>query len=225
VDSLYAKALANFLRKLVITSLLLFFPAGSLDWWEAWVFLIVFFIPQLLIIIYLLRKAPDLAERRLKGGPWSEQRTSQKVIMSLVSLAFSLLVIVPGYDHRFNWSHVPESFVMAADVIVLLGFLIQFYVFKENRFASALIEVAAKQKVIFTGPYAVVRHPLYSGALLVDCFIPIALGSWWGVPFVFVIGAMLVLRLLDEEKLLHQSLPGYEEYCQKVRYRLVPHLW
>ena len=196
-----------------------------MDYWEGWVFLIIFSISQLLIIIYLLRKDPDLLERRLKGGPFAENRTFQRVIMFLLSFSFSLIVVVAGFDYRFNWSHVPAFLVIAADVVVLLGFLVQFHVFKENSFASAIIEIVGKQMVISTGPYAVVRHPLYSGALLADGLISMALGSWWGLPFGLVVVVMLILRLLDEEKLLRQSLPGYEEYCQKVQYRLVPHIW
>ena len=225
LHSLSGRALAGFVRRLVIVSLLLFIPAGSVDWWQAWVFLIVFFTPQLLMILYLLTNDASLLERRLKGGPFVEPRTPQKVIISLVNIAFVWMVIVAGFDHNFNWSHVPTLLVIIADVVVLLGLLIQFRVFKENSFASAVVKVAANQKVISTGPYAVVRHPLYSGALLGDFFIPLALGSWYGLPMVFVILLMFVLRLLDEEKLLHQSLPDYPEYCRRVPYRLVPHVW
>ncbi len=225
MNSLTARALADFVKRLVIVSLLLFLPTWSLDFWEARVFLIMFSMPQLVIVIYFLRRDPDLVERRLKGRLFAENRTNQKVIMSLVWLFYVLLVLVPGVDHRFHWSHVPAFLVIAADVALLLGFLIQFHVFKANTFASAVVEIAAKQKVISTGPYAVVRHPMYSGALLVDFFIPIALGSWWGLPFALAMLAVVILRLLDEEKLLRQGLPGYEEYCRKVQYRLIPHLW
>jgi protein-S-isoprenylcysteine O-methyltransferase Ste14 len=225
MNSLTAKALAGFLMKLVITGLLLFLPAWSLDFWEAYVFLLTFFVPQLLIIIYLLRKDPDLLKRRLKGGSRAENRTSQKIIMLLVSLCFVLLVLVPGLDHRFNWSHVPALLVIAADVAVLLGFLTQFHAFKENSFASAVVAIVPEQKVISTGPYAVVRHPMYSGSLLVNFFISIALGSWWGLPFALAMLAVIILRLLDEETFLAKELPGYSEYRNTVRYRLVPLIW
>lgn len=225
MNSLTAKALAGFLMKLVITGLLLFLPAWSLDFWEAYVFLLTFFVPQLLIIVYLLRKDPDLLKRRLKGGSRAENRTSQKIIMLLVSLCFVLLVLVPGLDHRFNWSHVPALLVIAADVAVLLGFLTQFHAFKENSFASAVVAIVPEQKVISTGPYAVVRHPMYSGSLLVNFFISIALGSWWGLPFALAMLAVIILRLLDEETFLAKELPGYSEYRNTVRYRLVPLIW
>jgi protein-S-isoprenylcysteine O-methyltransferase Ste14 len=223
--SLTARALAGFVKLLVILSLSLFLPAWSLKYWEAWVFLIVFFIPVLLITVYFLRKDPDLIERRLKAGPSAEDRSSQKVIQSLASLFFILVVVIPGFDHRLNWSHIPAFLVITADVVVLLGLVIVFYVFKENSFTSAVVEVAAKQQVISTGPYAVVRHPMYSGALLLFFFTPIALGSWWALPIALPMLVVIVLRLLDEEELLHQSLSGYEEYCQKIQYRLIPHIW
>ena len=145
--------------------------------------------------------------------------------MFLLSFSFSLIVVVAGFDYRFNWSHVPAFLVITADVVVLLGPLIQFQVLKENRFASAVVAIVPDQKVISTGPYAVVRHPMYSGILLMDFFIPIALGSWWGLPFALAMMVVFTLRLLDEEKLLHQSLAGYEEYRRKVQYRLIPHVW
>ena len=179
----------------------------------------------MLITIHLLRNDPDLLKRRLKGGPSAESRVWQKVIMLLMSLCFCLMVLVPGLDHRFDWSHIPAWLVIAADVAVPLGFLIQFHTFKANTFASAVVAIVPEQKVISTGPYAVVRHPMYSGALVVDFFIPIALGSWWGLPFALGMLTVVSLRLLDEEKLLRQSLPGYEEYCRKVQYRLIPHIW
>jgi protein-S-isoprenylcysteine O-methyltransferase Ste14 len=225
MNPLITKVLVGFVKRLVIVSLCLFLPAGSLDFWEAWLFLAVFFIPQLLITVYLLRNDPDLLKRRLKGGASAENRTSQKVIISLMGLCFILLVIVPGYDHRFNWSHVPAFLVIAADVVVLCGLWIQFRVFKANTFASIVVAIVPEQKVISTGPYAVVRHPMYSGVLVVDFFAPIALGSWWGLLVSLARVIVIILRLLDEEKLLRQDLPGYEEYCRKVPYRLVPHVW
>jgi protein-S-isoprenylcysteine O-methyltransferase Ste14 len=225
MTSLKAKALTSFLKKLVIVSLLIFVSAWSLAFWEAWVFLVVFFIPQLLMIIYFSRTDPDLLERRLKGRLFAENRTRQKIIMSLISLFFVFTVFVSGLDHRLNWSHVPTFLVVAADVAVVLGFIIQFDTFKQNSFASAVVEIAAKQEVISTGSYAVVRHPMYAGALVVDFFLPIALGSWWGVLFVLVILVLIILRLFDEEKLLVLSLPGYEAYCQRVKYRLIPNFW
>jgi protein-S-isoprenylcysteine O-methyltransferase Ste14 len=225
MHSLTAKTVAGFLRRLVIVSLCLFLSAGSLDFWEAWLFLLVFFIPELLTKIYLLRNDPDLLKRRLKGGASAESRISQKVIISMMGLCYISLILVSGFDHRFSWSRVLGFLVIAGDVVVLCGLWIQFHVFKANTFAAIIVAIVPEQKVISTGPYAVVRHPMYSGVLLMDFFAPIALGSWWGLLVSLARLVVIILRLLDEEKLLRRELPGYEEYCRKVPYRLVPRIW
>ena len=223
--TLTAKTVAGFANLLVILSLSLFLPAWSLNFWEAWVFLFVFFVPVFLITVYFLKNDPELIERRLKAGPSAAKRMSQKVIQSVASLLFVLLVLVPGFDHRLQWSHVPTVLVIAADFVILLGLAIVFFTFRANSFTSAIIEVAEQQKVISTGPYAVVRHPMYSGGLLLMFSMPIALGSWWALLLAFPMFVVVVLRLLDEEKVLLQSLPGYEEYYQKVQKRLIPQIW
>jgi protein-S-isoprenylcysteine O-methyltransferase Ste14 len=225
MKSLIIWALTLFAWRFAAVSLCLFIPAGTLDFWEAWLFLPVFFVPDLSIIIYLLGNDPDLLKRRLKGGEFVEKRITQKAIMVLMKLCFTVLLLVPAWDHHFGWSHVPAVLVVAADAGVLLGLWIHFRVFKENTFASAVVTIVPEQKVISTGPYAVVRHPMYAGVLVVDSCIPIALGSWWGLPVVLGMLGVIILRLLDEEKLLRQSLPGYEDYCRKVPYRLIPHIW
>jgi protein-S-isoprenylcysteine O-methyltransferase Ste14 len=145
--------------------------------------------------------------------------------MSFVSLGFIGLIVVPALDHRFAWSHMPPYAALAGDVLVGLGWLAVFFVFKENTFTSATIELAPGQKVISTGPYALVRHPMYAGALVMLVGIPIALGSWWGLLVIMAMMPALIWRLLDEEKFLARNLPGYEEYQRKVRYRLIPHVW
>lgn len=225
VNPLLGKTLVRFGRRFVLVSLCLFLPAWSLNFWQAWVFLIVAFIPDLLIVSYLLRKDPALLERRLKGGPRAETRTSQKVIAWLIRICFFLLALVSGFDHRFGWSHIPAFLVIIADAAVLAGGVVQFYALKANTFASAIVATVPNQEVISTGPYAVVRHPFYAGALLADVFFPIALGSWWGLPFAPAMLFVIVARLLDEEQFLRRGLPGYEEYCRRVRYRLIPHVW
>ena len=225
MNSLTAKALIGFVKKLLTVSLLVFVPGGLLDFWEGWLFLIVYFTPQLLTTIYLLKNDHELMQRRLKGGPAIETRVSQKVMMSLVNLFLILTVLVPAFDHRLGWSSIPPFIVIGADIAVLLGFLIQFQAFRENSFASQIVAIFPEQKVISTGPYGVVRHPMYSGALIVNLFTPLALGSWWGLPFALAWLILIILRLLDEEKLLTEQLPGYEDYCQKVHFRFVPHIW
>ncbi len=222
---LTGKALFGLAQLVIILGVLLFVPAWSVDFWQAWVFLFVFSIAVTAITLYFLKNDPKLIEGRLKAGPSAEKETTQKIIQAFASLFFILLIVVPALDHRFHWSEVPIHFVLVGDIFVLLGLLIVFLVFKENSYAAGVIEVGKEQKVISTGPYAIVRHPMYTGALLMLCFVPLALGSWWGLVFVFPMFVVIVLRLLDEEKFLSKNLPGYKEYCQKTRYRLVPFVW
>lgn len=224
MKSLPARALASLARRFITVAALLFLPGLSLDFWRAWIYLSVWFVPQLLMSLYFLRNVPDLLERRLKGGPPHEKRVRQKWVMLLVIVFITSSLLVCGLDHRFNWSHVPIPLIVLGNVMVLIGFLVQFQALKENRYASVVIEVGAQQQVISTGPYAVVRHPFYSGALLANLFAPLALGSWWALPFAFGWLIAVVVRLLDEEKLLQENLPGYEAYCQRVPYRLIPHV-
>jgi protein-S-isoprenylcysteine O-methyltransferase Ste14 len=172
-----------------------------------------------------MKNDPKLLERRMSGGPAAEKETTQKIIMLLASLGFIGLIVVPALDHRFGWSHLPPSAALAGDVLVLLGWLAIFFVFKENPFSSATIELAPGQEVISTGPYALVRHPMYAGGLVMLLGIPIALGSWWGLLIIVAMIPALIWRLFDEEKFLARNLPGYMDYQRQVRYRLIPLLW
>jgi protein-S-isoprenylcysteine O-methyltransferase Ste14 len=219
------KALFGLTKLVIVLGVLLFVSAGSLYFWEAWFFLFTFSIAVLAITLYLLKNDMKLIEGRLKAGPSAEKEKKQKIIQTFASLFFILIIVVPALDHRFHWSDVPIQLVLVGDIFVLLGLLIVFLVFKENSYAAGVIEVSKEQKVISTGPYAIVRHPMYTGALLMLCFIPFALGSWWGVVFVFPMVVGIVLRLLDEENFLLKNLVGYKEYRQKTRYRLVPFVW
>lgn len=225
MNNLKVKAFGGVLSVLIAMGALLFLPAWTFDYWQAWLFLAVFGGSGLVIIIYLMKKDPKLLERRLSGGPTAEQRTGQKIVMSFASLGFIAMLVFPALDHRFGWSLVPTFVSIAGDVLVALGLLIIFFVFQENTFTSSTIEVATDQKVITTGPYTIVRHPMYSGFFLYMLGIPIALGSWWGVCVLLLITPTTLWRLFDEENLLKKELPGYREYTQKVRYRLVPYLW
>lgn len=222
---LNTKAFAGLLILLVVMAALLFLPAGTIDYWQAWVFLAAFFLPASAITLYLMKKDPKLLERRLRGGPTAEKETHQKIIQTLTSIMFIAMLVVPALDHRFAWSRVPPYAAIAGDVLVALGFLVIFFVYRENTFASATIELAPEQKVISTGLYARVRHPMYMGGLLLFVGMPLALGSWWGLlVFLFFMPA-LIWRLLDEERFLARNLPGYVEYQNKVKCRLVPYIW
>jgi len=223
--SLNLRAASGLLFVLIVMGALLFLPEWTLDYWQAWAFLAVFGASALAITVYLMKKDPALLERRVHGGPTAEKETSQKIVSSIASVAYVAILVVSALDHRSRWSTVPLSVVIAGDVLIALGFTVIFFVFKENPFTSATIELTADQKVISTGPYAVVRHPMYSGSLVYLLSMPIALGSWWGLSAVILMTPVLIWRLLAEETFLAKSLPGYSEYRDKVKYRLVPFLW
>jgi len=219
------RALLGALRFAVFLGLLIFLPAGSLDYWQGWLFWINFSVCMAAITLYFLRHDRALIERRMNAGPAAERETSQKRIQVFASIFGCSIFVVSALDHRFGWSIVPTSTVIVGNGLVALGFLMVFCVFRENSFASAIVEVGADQKVISTGPYALVRHPMYASALVLVIGAPLALGSWWGLLTIVPMLAILVLRLLDEEKYLARNLAGYEDYCRKVRYRLVPGVW
>jgi len=225
MNSLNLKALGGLLLLLLVMAALIFIPARTLAYWQAWIFLGVYFAASLAITVYLMIKDPELLARRMSGGPAAEKEKTQKIIMVFASLGFIGLIVFSALDHRLAWSHMQPSVALAGDVLVVLGWVAIFFVFKENTFTSATIEVAAGQKVISTGPYALVRHPMYAGALVMLLGIPIALGSWRGLLVIVAMMPALLWRLLDEEEFLTRNLPGYADYQSKVRYRLIPRLW
>ena len=225
MNDLNKKAIGGLVQLVVILSALLFLPVWTLRYWQAWVLVIVFFVSALAITIYLMRNDPKLLERRIKAGPGAEKERSQKIIQFLAMISFAAIFVLPSIDHRFAWSTVPAYAVAMGDIVVVLGFLVVFLVFKENTFTSAVIEVSAGQKLIATGPYATVRHPMYTGTLAMLSGVPVALGSWWGLLTIVPMTLLLAWRLLEEEKFLAKNLPGYPEYRGKVRWRLVPFVW
>ena len=224
-ESLGRRALTGTLKFAVALAVLIFLPAGSLGYWQGWVFWANFCACVAAVTLYFLKRDPALVERRLNAGPGAEREASQKPIQLAASVVFGATFVVSALDYRFGWSDVPQSAVAAGNALVVLGFLSVFAVFRENSFASAIIEVGKGQKVVSTGPYALVRHPMYAGALLLFVGSPLALGSWWGLLLIVPMTAILIVRLLDEERYLVRNLPGYEAYCAKVRYRLVPGVW
>jgi protein-S-isoprenylcysteine O-methyltransferase Ste14 len=199
--------------------------ARTLDYWQAWVLLGLFATASLAITIDLAVRDPALLARRVKAGPVAEPSARQKLLQALASVAFLALFVVSGFDHHAGWSRVPIGVVAVGDALVALGFLIVFRVFRANTFTSAVVEVAPEQRLVSTGPYAVVRHPMYAGALLLLAGIPLALGSWWGLVGLPAMIAVIVARLVDEERLLARDLAGYSDYRATVRYRLIPRVW
>jgi protein-S-isoprenylcysteine O-methyltransferase Ste14 len=225
MTDLRRKALGGLARLVIVTAISLFLPAGTLDYWQAWVFLAVFSAATLAITLYLMKKDPQLLARRLRAGAAAEKERSQKIVQFLAAMAFVGILGFPAIDHRFAGSASSPQMTMIGDVLVGLGFLIVFLVFKENSFASATIEVGIEQKVVSTGPYAFMRHPMYLGALIMLSGVPLALGSYWGLLALLPMTLVIVWRLTEEEKYLARNLPGYCEYQKIVRSRLVPFIW
>ncbi len=225
MKDLNRQAFVGLLRLIITLGALLFLSAWTLDYWQAWLFLAVFSVSVLAITLYLMQHDPKLLERRMNTGPGAEKEQSQKPIQLAATITFLAVIVFPGIDRRFTWSAVPPYIVVVGDILVGLGLLIIFFVFKENTYTSAIIDVETEQKVISTGPYALVRHPMYIGGLVMLLGVPLALGSWWGLLTIIPIALVIVWRLLDEEKLLAKNLSGYSGYQEKVRYRLVPFIW
>ncbi len=203
----------------------LFGAAGTARWWQAWAYLAVFLAATLAITLHFLSRDPALIRRRLAAGPIAERRPVQQAAQAVASVCFVALFVVSGLGRRHGWAPVPAAVSLAADALAAAGFGIVFLVFRENSHTSATIEVTAGQRVVRTGPYRLVRHPMYSGALLLLAATPPALGSLAALPFVAGLAAVLVVRIAAEERLLVAELPGYAEYRREVRHRLVPGVW
>jgi protein-S-isoprenylcysteine O-methyltransferase Ste14 len=213
---------SRFFGGFIVIGLMLFLPAGTLDYWEAWLYFAVIMVPMLFVVAYLMKNDPALMERRMR---LKEKETRQKKVVSASALVLIVGFLIPGFDQRFGWSAVPAEVAVAANALVFLAYVFTFLVLRENSYASRVIEVAKGQKVISTGPYALVRHPMYLGMSILLLATPIALGSYWALLAFIPIPPMLALRLLNEEELLLKELQGYGEYRKKVRYRLIPFIW
>ena len=204
---------------------LLFLPAGSLYFWQAWVYAFVFVSSSIILGVYFSKHDPRLIERRMKAGPAAENEQSQKLIISLLIGSFIVMLAVPGLDYRWHWSSVPVWLVIAGNAGVALSFVIFFMVLKQNSYAASTVTVEADQPVVSTGVYGVVRHPMYAGALMLILVTPLALGSYWGLTTTLAALPALIWRLTDEERILMRDLPGYADYCSQIRYRLIPSIW
>jgi protein-S-isoprenylcysteine O-methyltransferase Ste14 len=225
MKKLIIPTLRTFLIGAFVLGVLLFLPAWTFNYWQAWVFIIVFGLASNAIGIFLSLRDQALLERRKNVGPKAEQNLVQKIIISVAVIALINLFVFAALDHRFGWSSMPAFVPVVGEMLVVLGFVIFYYVFKENSFGASNITTEAGQKVISTGPYALLRHPMYAGVIVLLFGVPLALGSFWCLLVLAIAIPGLVLRILDEEKLLKKELPGYGEYMQKVRYRLVPYIW
>ena len=222
MQKLKVKALKMFGLAPIILGVIFFVPAGSFRFWEAWLYSVVIIIPMIFVVVYFLKNDPQLLESRMKH---KEKELQQKKIVIIGNILFFIAMILPGLDYRFGLSDIPAVIVFSSDAMVLAGIFIYFLVLKENSYASRIIEVQEGQKVISTGPYSVVRHPMYSAVCIIYLFTPIALGSYWAIIPMLLIIPIIVLRILNEEETLKKDLPGYTEYVTKTRYRLIPFIW
>ena len=221
-STLTKMVVSRYVMAFVAIAAIIFLPALTLRYWQGWLYMAILFIPMLLGMVYMLRHAPDLLDRRLR---MRERETQQKKIIALSYIPFCAAYILPGFDVRLGWSNVPAWVSIAAALVVLAGYAIVFLVFRENQYASRVVEVEKEQSVISSGPYGVVRHPMYVGMILLYVFSPLVLGSYWAmIPALFIL-PVIVARILNEEKVLARDLNGYPEYMRNVRYRLVPGVW
>ena len=210
---------------LLVLGAIVFLPAGTLAYWQGWAFVVVFTISTNIIGLYLALNDPALLERRIKAGPAAETRPVQKALIAIAFAGAIALVVISALDHRFGWSHTPAWASVLGNILVALGLMIDLVVFRENSYGASTIEKMEGQHVISSGPYALVRHPMYVGVLILVIGAPLALGSFWGLLFLLLNVPILVLRILDEEKMLASDLDGYTTYMRTVRFRLVPDLW
>ena len=201
---------------------MLFVPAGTLYYWQGWLYMLALFVPIGAVLLYFLARDPALLERRFEGR---EKEARQKMVVKLGGIITIIGFLLPGLDRRFGWSVVPSDISLAAALVVFLGYCVVFAVFRENSFAGRTVRVEKGQKVISTGPYSMVRHPMYSGMLLLILATPIALGSYVAFPPFLLWLPLLVMRIGNEEEVLKRELKGYKEYCKKVKWRLVPGVW
>jgi protein-S-isoprenylcysteine O-methyltransferase Ste14 len=205
-----------------ILCIVFFLPARTLSYWEAWIYIAILFTGASIVIVYFLKHDPEFLERRMRT---KEKVKEQKLIIRLGWSLFLPTFLIPGFDRYYGWSDVPVILVIVSDIFVLAGYLIVIRVFRENSYASRVVEINSGQKVVSTGPYALVRHPMYSGNLLMYGFTPLALGSWWALIGSGLIVILILFRIFSEEEFLSENLEGYKEYKLKTIYRLIPGIW
>ena len=219
---LLLSALEKYVMGLLFMAVLVFWPAGSLRFWNGWLMIGLLFIPMLILGIVLFIKAPELLKKRLNA---KEKSADQQGVVAVSGLMFLVGFIVAGLDHRLSWSTMPDWVVIAASAVFLISYALYAEVMRENAYLSRTIEVQDGQKVIDTGLYGVVRHPMYAVTLWLFLAIPLILGSWYALILFVVYPAVIAVRIRGEEKLLEEELPGYKEYKTKVKYRMIPFIW
>jgi protein-S-isoprenylcysteine O-methyltransferase Ste14 len=219
---LLLKTLIALLLGMIITGAMLFLPAGTWDYPGAWLFMVLLFTPILLMGIVLMVKNPELLRKRLA---MKEREKTQQGVVALSGLLLVASFIVAGIDYRFGWSHVSHAVVIIASAVLLIGYALYTEVLRENVYLSRVVEVQEGQRVIDTGLYGIVRHPMYSAVSLLYLSIPLVLGSWWALLVMSPCVLLLATRIKNEEQVLREGLPGYVDYTQRVRYRMIPFIW
>ncbi|RPI16382.1 MAG: isoprenylcysteine carboxylmethyltransferase family protein [Ignavibacteriae bacterium] len=224
MDNIKRKAIKGITIMLIAWALIIFLTAWSLKYWQGWVYWSLWVVWSIIVIPYFMKKDPKFIERRLSGAS-KEEGKARKLVHRLMAVFSFIMIAFAGIDFQFHLSNIPVYLVIAADILIGIGFWIIFLTFKENSYASSSIQVEKEQELISTGPYAIVRHPMYMGSLFIYIFSPLALGSLWALIFGIGVIISMVIRLLDEEKFLIKNLQGYEDYRKKVNYRLIPYVW
>lgn len=219
---LLISALTKFIFGLILVGVLLFLPAGTFDYSNGWLFISLLFVPIFILGVVLFIKAPELLEKRLNS---KEKENAQKGVVAVSGVLFIFGFVIAGFDYRFSWSSVPVSVVITASVILLVSYALYAEVMRENAYLSRTVEVQKGQKVIDTGLYGIIRHPMYAVTLWLFISIPIVLGSFWSLICFLPYIPLFVIRIKNEEKVLENGLEGYTEYKKRVRYRLIPFVW
>ena len=219
---LFASAIVKFLSGVILIALPLFLSAGSFGYWNAWLFMGILFIPMFIGGLILMKKNPELLRKRLEV---KEKQSQQKTVIALSGIMFLSGFIVAGLDNRFQWTRIPEWLVIAGAVIFLVSYGLYAEVLRENTYLSRTIEVQENQKVIDTGLYGIVRHPMYAVTILMFLSMPIVLGSWIAFIIFLTYPFIIAGRIINEEKVLEEGLDGYKEYKEKVKYRILPFIW
>lgn len=219
---LITMALSRFIPGIILISALLFIPAGSIKFWNAWLFMGVLFIPMLFVIIYLIIRDPELLNKRMNTN---EKEKTQKKVVLLTSVVFLSAFLIAGLDSRFEWSTVPILLEVLSALIVLIGYILFYLVMRQNSYASRVVEIQEKQKVIDTGLYGIVRHPMYFAAILMFMFMPLVLGSFYALIPLLIFPFQMSTRMKNEEEILERGLEGYIRYKEKVKYKIIPFVW
>jgi protein-S-isoprenylcysteine O-methyltransferase Ste14 len=225
MDDLTKRMVEGLAKFQLFLAIVIFLPAWSLRYWQGWLYWTIFGLACLVLGLYFVRHNPALVARRMKAGPQAEKEPRQKVILWCASPTLIALYVICGLDHRFGWSTLPPWLVLAANGLVLVGFYGFYVTFRENAYAASTVTVEADQPVISSGPYAVVRHPMYTAAIVLFAATPLALASWRGLVPAALLAALIVWRFIDEETYLARNLAGYTDYQSRVRARLVPGVW